>query len=293
MSGLLTTGILQQIKNRVSGTYLLDLYPNAALAYSMLRLKGTASNSLRASEVGLSEQDIALGSVEIDGASLTTFADGALATATKWIDQSGNFVNLPQTTKANQPNITDASGNSLGYIDTTNDYSADVKSLITTNSGRPATNADYVLAVVFKNNTSSTTDSAVFCVKNSDSDSIGFNIRRSGGNYLVDVARNVTLNPTSGFTIARGLTDWVLLTITVIGGTLTCYADGVSQSKGTGGTVDIRGASGVWTARRNIIPTTQPRWIHLKTIVMYSDSDLSAFDITSFNNEMKTIHGIS
>lgn len=297
MSHLLNIGILQQARNgggAAPSGLLLDDYPNPAMAYSLLRLGNSVNNSVRASNSLSSEQDIALGSSEINNSALEAFANGALATGALWIDQSGNYVNLPQAIKTIQPNLTDSSGNALGYIDTINLYGASSKYFMTNEtSGLPSTSGDYVVSFVFKNNTSTTTDSAVFCIKNSDANLIGCNVRRSGGNYKIDVIRNATLNPTIGCTVARGLTAWVLITVRVVGGVITLYVDGVAQTTSTGSTIDVRGSAGVWTTCRAIVPTTQPRLLHMKTLIMYTGADLSAFDIGGFNTKMKEIHGIS
>lgn len=275
-------------------SYLLDLYPGAALAYSTIKLSSVSSLALRGSSAALTEEDITLASDVINATQLQTLAGGGLATAAKWIDQSGgSFGDLEQTTKTIQPNITNNSGISLGYLDTTNDYTTGSKYYLTSKTPRPATNADYIVSIVFKNNVSSSTDSVVFGVMNSSTDGFSFNIRRSGSNYLIDFIRNATLNPSIRWTITHSLSDWVLLTFTVIGGTVSMYANGtLITSSGAGFSVDNR-TTGVAVACRPIAPTTQPRQLHIKTILMYSDADLSAFNLTGFNNEMKTLHGIS
>jgi hypothetical protein len=290
----LEEGNLEGVGENEEGVQLLlDEYPNAAFAYSSLRLGNAINNALRASNAALNEQNITLGTNEINADELETFANGSLATVPAWIDQADNFGDFPQPTKALQPNITDANGNSLGFIDTTELYGASSKHLIKEATPRPATNGDYVVSLVFKNNTSTSTDSAVLCVKNSETDLFAFNIRRSGGNYIVHVIINANINPTVGFTIARNLSDWVLLTFTNIGGVLTCYADGVTQSTVVGESVDVRGANGVWAFLRRVAPTTNPRLLHTRTMIMYAGADLSGFNISGFNDKMKELHGIS
>jgi hypothetical protein len=107
-------GIGLHIGNRVMGggaapaTLLLDLYPNAASAYSVRKLRtaytGSAIRVRRSSDN--TEQDIgftALGN--LDTTSLTSFCGAGNGFVTTWYDQSGNGNNATQTTASNQPQI--------------------------------------------------------------------------------------------------------------------------------------------------------------------------------------------
>lgn len=91
-----------------SFTGLLDLYPNAAAAYSVRKLRSTYTGSairVRRSSDN-TEQDIgftALG--ELNTTSLTSFCGGGNGFVATWYDQSGNGLNLTQTTAGNQPQI--------------------------------------------------------------------------------------------------------------------------------------------------------------------------------------------
>ena len=86
---------------------LLDLYPNAAAAYSVRKLRtaytGNAIRVRRSSDN--TEQDIGFIDVNIDTSALTTFCSGTNGFVTTWYDQSGNGLNVTQTTAANQPQI--------------------------------------------------------------------------------------------------------------------------------------------------------------------------------------------
>lgn len=100
-------------------TYLLDLYPSAAAAYSLRKLRsaytGSAIRVRRSSDN--TEQDIgftALGA--LDTSSLTSFCGSGNGFVTTWYDQSGNTRNATQTTAANQPQIV-----SSGSVITQND----------------------------------------------------------------------------------------------------------------------------------------------------------------------------
>jgi hypothetical protein len=86
---------------------LLDLYPSAAAAYSLRRLRGGFTGSAirvrRASDN--TEQDIGFSNNQLDTSSLTSFCSGTNGFVKTWYDQSGNARNFTQTTAANQPQI--------------------------------------------------------------------------------------------------------------------------------------------------------------------------------------------
>jgi hypothetical protein len=91
-----------------SASLLLDLYPNAAAAYSLRKLRsaytGSAIRVRRSSDN--TEQNIGFNtSGGLDTTSLISFADGGNCFVTTWYDQSGNGYNATQTTAANQPQI--------------------------------------------------------------------------------------------------------------------------------------------------------------------------------------------
>jgi hypothetical protein len=89
---------------------LLDIYPNAAAAYSIRRLSGTYSGkAIRVRRTNNNELDIGFTSTgELDTAALLAFTGtGALDNGfvTKWYDQSGNARDATQVTAASQPMI--------------------------------------------------------------------------------------------------------------------------------------------------------------------------------------------
>ena len=92
---------------------LLDIYPNAAAAYSVrkLRLAYTGS-AIRVRRTDLTESDIGFTSAgNLDTTALLAFTGtGALDNGfvTTWYDQSGNARNSTQTTATNQPQIVSA-----------------------------------------------------------------------------------------------------------------------------------------------------------------------------------------
>lgn len=86
---------------------LLDLYPSAAAAYSLRKLRtaytGSAIRVRRASDN--TEQDIGFVNNVLDTSSLTTFCSGTNGFVKTWYDQSGNGYDATQTTDAYQPQI--------------------------------------------------------------------------------------------------------------------------------------------------------------------------------------------
>jgi hypothetical protein len=92
---------------------LLDVYGSASAAYSVRKLRTAyTGNAIRVRRTDLTEQNIgftALGN--LDTTALLAFTGtGALDNGfiTTWYDQSGNALNLTQTTALNQPKIVNA-----------------------------------------------------------------------------------------------------------------------------------------------------------------------------------------
>jgi len=91
---------------------LLDDFPGAAAAYSLRKLDrdyaGYAIRVRRASDN--TEQDIGFNaSRDLDTSALATFCSGTDGFVKTWYDQSGNGLDVTQTTTANQPKIYDSS----------------------------------------------------------------------------------------------------------------------------------------------------------------------------------------
>ena len=86
---------------------LLDLYPDAAAAYSLRKLRtaytGSAVRVRRSSDN--TEQDIGFVSGQLDTVSLLAFCGSANGFVTTWYDQSGSARDATQTTQASQPQI--------------------------------------------------------------------------------------------------------------------------------------------------------------------------------------------
>jgi hypothetical protein len=86
---------------------LLDLYPGAAAAYSLRKLRtaytGAAIRVRRSSDNA--EQDIGFVDNELNTASLLSFVGSGNGFVRTWYDQSGNARDTTQTTEGNQPQI--------------------------------------------------------------------------------------------------------------------------------------------------------------------------------------------
>ena len=112
---------------------LLDLYPNAAAAYSLRKLRtaysGPAIEARKTVAGETSIQDIGFVDNELDTASLLTFADGEDVFVAKWYDQSGNGNNDAAQISASKQPILVSNGlvikvNDVAAVDFdgTNDY---------------------------------------------------------------------------------------------------------------------------------------------------------------------------
>jgi len=111
------TGYSNTVTVTTSGL-LLDIYTNAAVAYSVRQLRvsytGPAIRVRRSSDNV--EQDIYFDvNGNLNTSALTSFCSGTNGFITTWYDQSGNARNATQTTAANQPQIV-SSGSVLNNI---------------------------------------------------------------------------------------------------------------------------------------------------------------------------------
>lgn len=145
--------------------YLLNLYPNAAVAYSLRLLNtsyiGSAIRVRRSSDN--TEQNIGFIGENLDTAALTSFCGSGNGFVTTWYDQSGNGRNATQSTAANQPQIV-SSG-----------------SVINT-SGKPSINFDTTDQLVFSGTLTDYANLAAFFVNkhNSTAGSIALTLHDGG-----------------------------------------------------------------------------------------------------------------
>jgi hypothetical protein len=116
---------------KISGNLLLDLFPNASVAYSLRKLRtaytGAAIQVRRSSDN--TTQDIGFVNNVLDEAALLSFCGSGNGFVTTWYDQSGNANNGVQTTAGFQPQIVTSgvvnkinSKPSLSFNGTTNSF---------------------------------------------------------------------------------------------------------------------------------------------------------------------------
>ena len=106
-ASLLATGTTTADLTVQAAGLLLDLYPDAATAYSLRKLRtaysGSAVRVRRSSDN--TEQDIGFVGNDLDTTALTTFCGAGNGFVTTWYDQSGNARNAINTTQVAQPII--------------------------------------------------------------------------------------------------------------------------------------------------------------------------------------------
>jgi hypothetical protein len=200
---LSTHGVIaSQIQSFVG---LLDTYPNAAVAYSVRKLRtaytGSAIRVRRSSDN--TETDIGFSGANLDTTALTTFCSGTNGFVTTWYDQSGNSNNATQTTAANQPQIVSA-----GSLITKNSKPAIYGNGTSTNSYFELSTIQntptyYSIITVYSHNNSSYSTTP-FAHRNSANDLLQFRMNtsliptfqiRSSGTPLVNISDSaVTLN---------------------------------------------------------------------------------------------------
>jgi hypothetical protein len=98
------------VSNKTTGgpfIYMLDVYPTAAIAYSVRKLNSAyAGPCVRVRrDSDNAELDIPFTNNKLDTAVLSSFCSGTNGTVTTWYDQSGNSKNLLQSASASQPLI--------------------------------------------------------------------------------------------------------------------------------------------------------------------------------------------
>jgi hypothetical protein len=107
----LNIGILESSRSVSSGTLLLDLYPNAAAAFSFRKLRTAYSGfciRVASSASGNPTADIGFVSNVLDTAALLAFAGANTLRIMTWYDQSGNANNATQSTFADAAIIVNA-----------------------------------------------------------------------------------------------------------------------------------------------------------------------------------------
>lgn len=88
---------------QASGSYILDTYGSAKVAYSLHQLSSTATNACRVRRSSdNAEQDIGFVAGDLDTASLLSFVGAGDGFITTMYDQSGNANNATQSTASDQ-----------------------------------------------------------------------------------------------------------------------------------------------------------------------------------------------
>ena len=90
-----------------SDTLLLDLYPNAAAAYSLRKVRTAYTGNCITVRRTSNNDTTNIGFVNnyLDTATLKTFCSGTSCFVVTWFDQSGNNINARQATQVDQPRI--------------------------------------------------------------------------------------------------------------------------------------------------------------------------------------------
>ena len=161
---------------------LLDIYTNAAVAYSLRQLRtaytGAAIRVRRSTDNA--EQDINFVGGNLDTASLLSFCGAGNGFVTTWYDQSGNNKNATNSTAINQPRIVN-----LGALDIVN--------------GKPAILGDGVNDTLRNTELSLTNPTSIFTVVDKVGISGNFGLFTGGAS----LAGTFTLN-SSGYTFYQG-----------------------------------------------------------------------------------------
>jgi hypothetical protein len=200
---------------------LLDLYPNAATAYSVRKLRtaytGNCIRVRRSSDNA--EQNIGFVNNDLDTTSLLSFVGANNGFVTTWYDQSGNGFNVRQTTAANQPRIVNA-----GVLDVSNSkptirFSGFQNDLILNGISIFSSNNYRVMFTVNKWNTVPTSGARVIYTINSGIGAGRFAIYASTNVYtmgasLFDGTGNIPLTGVSTFNntnmyLTTGVVDYV------------------------------------------------------------------------------------
>lgn len=215
---------------------LLDTYTDAAVAYSLRKLRtaysGSAIRVRRSSDNA--EQDIAFVNNVLDTASLLTFCGAGNGFVTTWYDQSGNGLNSSMSTAISQPRIVnsgvlDVKNLKAGFrFDGSNDYLTRT-ALTSLNSGNT-----YSIFSVSANQTTGVFGD-VFNTNNGSSRlNIAVDTRTTGGFYRI-----ATLTNTGGTSYATNLpaldgsTNQRLQTVVVNGFNIGGWKNGGAGSTDT------------------------------------------------------------
>jgi PKD repeat protein len=180
---------------------LLDLFPNAAAAYSLRKLRsaytGSAIRVRRSSDN--TEQDIGFnGSNELDTTALLSFVGAGNGFVVTWYDQSGNGLNATQSTAGNQPQIVNS-----GIVITDNGkpsclFNGSSQFMTTSNYNFAATDKIYT-AIVANSETNNTTRLTLAFNDNSTYRSFSANYFQGTGRFAAQFSTNNTDAQTNSY----------------------------------------------------------------------------------------------
>ena len=186
--------------------YLLDIYPNASAAYSLRSLKSNytgglveirrSSDNARNTFYADSNNTLSLFSKDISNTRLSTWVGSNDGFVSIWYDQSGNGVNVGNSTQSNQPQIINS-----GVINTLN-YKSSIyfdgdKKL--TKAGFLGSNANTLLILMNQTNVSG---------KSITTDGVDIGIRNTASNQFKIKGTNYTMSSacaTSGHCIGNSM----------------------------------------------------------------------------------------
>jgi hypothetical protein len=212
---------------------LLDTYPNAAVAYSLRKLRTAYSGSsirVRRSSDN-AEQNIGFVNNVLDTASLLTFCGAGNGLVTTWYDQSGNGLNSIMSTAIQQPRIVNAGVLDVKNLkaglrfDGSNDYLTRT-ALTSLNSGN-----NYSIFSVAANQTTGIFADILATNDISPRLNLAIDTRTTGGAYRIAIIENTSAQGyTTNLASPDGTANQRLQTVVVNGFNLAGWKNGIAGS---------------------------------------------------------------
>jgi hypothetical protein len=226
------------------GTFLLDLYPTASMAYSFRKLRNAYAGSavrIRRSSDNL-ELNIGFdGSGNFDSAAAATHIGGGSGFIVTWFDQSGNGIDVTQATVANQPTYSATGMNALPTM------VYDGNDVLVRASTSFSITTTTIMIVLLDNTSSSATfswgGSGVFQDYAALSGTIYFDF----GNQTAGSGR-ISIAAPSGWTVGSHLLEFGR----EVGNDQFITVDGAELIRGTGRTVTPGAGPNTWSVGENL-----------------------------------------
>jgi hypothetical protein len=269
---------------------LLDLYPSAAAAYSVRKLRtaytGNAIRVRRSSDN--TEQDIGFSSGNLNTTALTSFCSGTNGFVTTWYDQSGNGRNGTQSTAANQPQIV-----SGGSVITTNTKPAMTFSG-TSNYFQFSSNfASFNNTSIFNVVAPSTYGGAAANARFYDLYDGTYHIQylRDGGTGLFHTKNTLWQTGTNAtqYTTQSAPTAQFLSSVLALSSSSDLYFNNSIQAKTSSSNVGSNGTIGVIGQREDILAITQFMG-NYQELIVYPTNQSS--NLTGINTNINTYYAI-